>query len=224
MFKELIERLSNRKETQDRYFLYHYTKSDGSFDYEQYKAVQIQGNKSKIDRSWVRQSDIDFLSSYIKSKIANPSFGICHGTRRGLEQKWFSQNLSCKVIGTEISDTATDYENTVQWDFHEENKEWIESADFVYSNSFDHSYDPRKALCNWMGMLKKGGICIIEHTEAHTVKETTKLDPFGASLEIMPFLVLEWGKGAFSVREILHTPADEEGGLARNFLVISNNE
>ena len=160
MIKELIERLGSMGRKKDRYFLYHYSKTDGSFDYEQYKAVQIQGNKSKIDRSWVRRSDIDFLSSYIKSKNTHPSFGICHGTRRGLEQKWFSENLGCRVIGTEISDTATDYENTVQWDFHEENKEWNNSADFVYSNSFDHSYDPQKALVNWMGMLKKDGVCI----------------------------------------------------------------
>lgn len=40
----------------------------------------------------------------------------------------------------------------------------IDATDFVYSNSFDHSYDPEKCLNAWMSCLKKGGICILEHT------------------------------------------------------------
>ena len=70
----------------------------------------------------------------------------CHGTRQGFEQKWFSKNLECKVIGTEISDNANDYKNTIEWDFHNVKKEWIGSVDFIYSNALDHSYDPNKCL------------------------------------------------------------------------------
>lgn len=206
-----------------KFFQYSFLRSDGSFDYELYKRIQVAGNKRKIDRVWVRESSIILLSNYIKNKIENPTFGICHGTRRGLEQKWFKEHLGCEVIGTEISDTAQEFENSIQWDFHEENPEWIGAVDFVYSNSFDHAHDPEKALTVWMRSLKPGGICIIEHTESHGVKHSTPLDPFGANLEIMPYLVLKWSKGLFSVREILHEPSLKKDENERYFLIIQNN-
>jgi SAM-dependent methyltransferase len=212
-----------KKDRDKKFFLFEYKKADGSFDYDLYKAIQTEGNKRKINRTWVRESDIVFLSDYIKKKIPAPAFGVCHGTRRGLEQQWFSDNLGCEVIGTEISDTATEYPNTVQWDFHEEKKEWDAKADFIYSNSFDHAYDPQKAIVNWLKALKPGGLCIIEHTAAHETEGVTKLDPFGASLEIMPFLILQWSGGTFSVREILSTPPLKDDDYQRNFLIIQKN-
>ncbi|MBK6621188.1 MAG: hypothetical protein IPG32_10020 [Saprospirales bacterium] len=50
--------------------------------------------------------------------------------------------MNCEVIGTEISDSASKFSHTIEWDFHEVKPEWIGRADFIYSNSFDHSYDP----------------------------------------------------------------------------------
>jgi hypothetical protein len=47
-------------------------------------------------------------------------------------------------MGTEISDTAGQFPYTIQWDFHKTKAEWIDATDFIYSNCFDHSYDPQK--------------------------------------------------------------------------------
>ena len=39
--------------------------------------------------------------------------------KNGNEQACFSKYLNCDVIGTEISDTATDFPNTISLDFHD---------------------------------------------------------------------------------------------------------
>lgn len=216
MFKKMIKALFNnlgyeiRKirpgvDTKNGFEIYRYYKPDGTFNYEKYKQIQIAGNRRKIDTVWVLEENILFLSDYIKKTIGKVKFGICHGTRRGNEQEWFRKYLSCDVIGTEISDTAEQFPHTIQWDFHEIKSEWIDAVDFIYSNSFDHSYDPEKCLKAWMSCVKKSGICILEHTSGH--ESATELDPFGAHISQMPNIILTWGNGKFYVREILEAPS-----------------
>lgn len=202
------------------YVLYEYLDKDGSFDYENYRRIQEEGNKRKIAEIWVIEENISFLADYIRTVIEAPKFGICHGTRRGKEQSWFSANLGCDVIGTEISDTAEDYSNTIQWDFHEAKLEWLNSADFIYSNSFDHSYDPEKCLTVWMSCLRKGGLCIIEHSSLHEPKGANELDPFGAKIWVMPYLITLWGNGRYGVRQILTAPAKNDRVTHQHFIVI----
>jgi hypothetical protein len=204
------------------YVLKTYLKEDGSFDYARYKAIQNEGNKAKLDKCWVQPENIAFLSDYLRSQLPNIRFGLCHGTRRGLEQQWFRENLGCEVIGTEIADTATQFPHTIQWDFHEVKPEWVGAVDFIYSNSLDHSYDPGLCLTRWMSCLRPGGICIIEHTSVDEPQYATSLDPFGASLWIMPYLVLEWGKGRFCVQAILDAPSAKRKVEYTKFLIIKN--
>jgi hypothetical protein len=205
-----------------KFALHEYKNEKGEFDYELYKKIQQAGNIKKIDRSWAIEEDVVFLSKYIKQQSLRPTFGLCQGTRRGLEQKWFAKNLNCKVIGTEISDTASQFPDTVQWDFHEDNPDWIGKADFVYSNSFDHSYDPKKSLSAWMRSLKPDGICIIQHSQEHTPETVNELDPFGAALEIMPYLILTWSEGQYSVREIIASKYPRKDSITY-FIIIKNN-
>ena len=197
---------------------YQYLRRDGSFDYELYKYVQTQGNKRKIENTWVSEKNIAFLSDYIRSLIPHPSFGLCHGTRRGREQEWFREYLQCEVLGTEISDTAEQFPNTIQWDFHEVDPSWVDAVDFIYSNSFDHTYDPERCLNAWMSCIRKGGVCILEHTSAQEIAD--ELDPFGAPIELMPYLVLSWGRGEFCVSQILESPTAHEDVSYSRFLVI----
>ncbi len=220
--KRKLLKLQNRDKD---YFLFSYN-SGGAFNYDQYRKIQEDGNKRKINSSWVQEDEIVFLSKKIRGIVPQPTFGICHGTRRGYEQKWFSEYLGCEAIGTEISETAKDFPNTVQWDFHEENPDWNKKADFVYSNSFDHSYDPGKALNAWLDSLKDHGACVIEHSHFHAPEAANELDPFGARLEIMPFLVLKWTNSMWSVREIWeYAYTDKNSGehLTKNYLVIRKN-
>lgn len=200
------------------YSLHRYLSPDGTFDYESYRSVQTAGNRQKIDTVWVLEENIKYLSDYIRNTLGDVNFGLCHGTRRGMEQQWFSKYLQCSVLGTELSDTATEFPNTIQWDFHDAKQEWLDSIDFIYSNSFDHSYDPEACLNTWASCLKPGGVCIIEHTSKD--EKSTELDPFGASLSAMPYLVLLWAKGRFFVRELLTAPAKRNNLQYIAFLVI----
>ena len=190
--------------TDPNYSLFRYLDARGEFDYERYRAAQVEANKRKIDKVWVQPRNIKLLSDYLLQRGIKPSFGICHGTRRGLEQQWFSEHLGCSVLGTDISDTAEQFPNTIQWDFHEVKPEWIGAADFIYSNAFDHAYDPAKCLEAWVSCLKPDGLLFIEHSSDDvTAKES---DPFGAPLQVMPYLVLKWSGGRYSVRQIVEAP------------------
>lgn len=205
-------------DTANGFELYRYRKPDGTFDYEKYKEIQISGNRRKIEKVGVREENISFLAKYLTETIGSINFGLCHGTRQGKEQEWFTKYLKCEVIGTEISDTAGRFPNTIQWDFHEIKAEWINAVDFIYSNSLDHSYDPQKCLKAWMSCLKKGGVCIIEHTSAD--ERANELDPFGADITIMPYLILTWGKGDFYVRELLDAPSKPEPPKYIQYLIV----
>ena len=225
--KYIFEKLGYRvvslhkdREESRGFVLYTYLKEDGTFDYDKYRRIQEAGNKQKINFIWVIEENIAFLSEYIKSTIGSPRFGICHGTRRGKEQEWFRKYLGCDVIGTEISDTAESFPNTIRWDFHEVKPEWVNSVDFIYSNSFDHSYDPEKCLNAWMSCLRKGGICILEHSSLHEVQGANELDPFGADIHLMPFLITTWGKGNYCVRQLLMAPTKNSTLKHLQYIVI----
>lgn len=198
-----------------------YLDKSGKFDYSKYRDIQVQGNKSKIENIWVLEENIQFLADYIRKKNKTVEFGICHGTRRGKEQEWFHKYLGCEIIGTEISDTAKDYPNTIQWDFHDVKEEWLNRVDFIYSNSFDHSYDPEMCINQWISCLKPGGMCILEHSDFHGVQGVDELDPFGAELMIMPYLILSWGGGKFAITEILKATTKGSSVKELVFLIIT---
>jgi hypothetical protein len=188
------------------FHVYKYSRPDGSFDYEEYRRIQTEGNRRKIEWVWAVEENIAFLADYIRRIVRAPALGICHGTRRGKEQEWFRKYLGCEVIGTEISDTAKQFPHTIQWDFHETKPEWIDAVDFIYSNSFDHSYDPQRCLNAWMSCLKKGGLCILEHSSDNSPAITSSLDPFRADLIVMPYLITTWGQGRYCVRQLIEAP------------------
>jgi len=136
-----------------------------------------------------------FLRQYLLMKnISDIKFGLCHGTRRGKEQEWFRKYLKAEVIGTEISETSIKFPYTIQWDFHKVKDEWIEKVDFIYSNSLDHSYDPKYCLKQWFRCLRKGGICIINFTNFHTPLYSNELDPSGFTKNGLTLLINEISK------------------------------
>ena len=127
--------------------------------YEEYVKAQTEANVRKLKKVWVRESTIDLIHSIVP--VANNI--LCHGTRNAAEQRYFTKKYSnAYVIGTEISHTASQFPMTVQHDFHEENESWINHFDIVYSNSFDHSYDPVKCMKTWSEQLTHIGTLFIE--------------------------------------------------------------
>lgn len=144
--------------------------------YEEYVAAQTEANKRKINNVWVRNETIEMISQYIVSPVGAI---LCHGTRNGAEQRMFKQHFpAASVIGTEISETALDFQLTIHHDFHDQRAIWVEACDIVYSNSLDHAYDPRKALATWREQLRiPGGRLFIEHSFTEACNCSTASDP-----------------------------------------------
>lgn len=162
--------------------------------YEEYKEAQVKRNQKRINqhrRSWVGETEVETTAAILLEKYGNIEFGLCHGTKQGNEQKWFAQYLNAEVLGTEISPAATQFPNTIEWDFHDVKPEWEGNVDFIYSNTLDHSYDPRMCLTQWMKCLKPGGYCLLHHSKEHLVSCAS--DPFGATLEEYRTMILDLG-------------------------------
>ena len=109
----------------------------------------------------------------------------------------------CNVLGTEIAPTATQFPDTIQWDFHESKPEWVGAVDFIYTNSLDHAYDPEKAVTNWMRCLTPTGLCFVEWWGDASIAIGAITDPFSATLETLVALMSHWGKKQYGVREVL---------------------
>jgi len=139
-----------------------YIKND-SFDYDLYIKRQIAVNKHKLNQSgpMIGNQENGFMVQFAKHNTNPIKFGICHGTRRGNEQVSMGERFNIETIGTEISDNALQFPRTIQWDFHDIKEEWIDNTSIIYTNSFDHAFDPIYALGNWMRCIHKTGFIIM---------------------------------------------------------------
>lgn len=156
---------------------------DGKLDYNTYKAVQQAGNRQKLNLVSADENLISKLAEVTNNQI-KVGFVLCHGTRNGAELGYFKHSLpGATVLGTEISDTATQFRDTIQWDFHEVKPEWIEKVDLLYSNSWDHTYDPIKLFKAWGTCIAPNGFMAVEHSKGHMPERRGVLDPFGATIE-----------------------------------------
>jgi hypothetical protein len=173
-------------------------------DYNEYKDTQIYYNKQKINKIWADEVTLEKIITFLKENIKSEKIkGICHGSRNGFEQNFFNESKKdFEVIGTDISETAKDYKNSFVHDFHDEKKEWINNFDFVYSNSLDQSFDPKKALNMWLNQIKENGYIIIEHSDQHGVVSSGKMDPFGVEANFFPYLLSEWFGHSISIKMV----------------------
>ena len=189
-------RISKINTTNDLVKIYKYK------NYDEYKKTQIFYNKKKLEHVWADETTLKMLSDFIVNNIdKNIIKGLCHGSRNGYEQEFFNNNIrNSTVIGTDISDTAKNFKNSVVWDFHKVNEEWINKFDFIYTNSLDQSYDPKLALTTWLEQINKNGYIIIEHTDQHSVRSSGKMDPFGVEANYFPYLLSDWFAHSISVK------------------------
>ena len=182
IFFNLLNLEISRKQKIVDFYLYQYN------SFEEYKTTQIYHNKRKIDKIWSDEHTLNRLANIIlkDAKCENyPILGICHGSRNGFEQNYLNKiNKKIFAIGTDISETALSFDNSIQWDFHDPNPYWIGHFDFVYTNSLDHAYDPKKAITTWLDQLKKDGKLVIELTKEHEPQQASKMDPFGIKINI----------------------------------------
>ena len=194
-------------------------------DYETYRRVQEEGNKTKLTAQFVNKDHIFFLADHLKERLGHVGFGLCHGVRRGREQKWFRRRLGggADVIGTEISETASQFPETVQWDFHDTNPDWAGRADFVYSNSWDHAFDPHRAFRAWADALRPGGLMLLDHTAEHEPRSANALDPFGATFEALE-RTLDEACGGLGARAGMLDRRDGPGYRCRVLVFVRNAE
>jgi hypothetical protein len=150
-------------------------------NYEEYVAEQTAGNKKKINHVFVRKQTME----KIKGMKAFAGSVLCHGTRNGAEQKFFKEVYGSQlhVVGSEISDTASQFPDTVEWDFMKENPDWVAQFDIVYSNSFDHCFEPVETLKVWGNQLAPGGSLFIEHSFDPKNNKSRAMDPLELSEE-----------------------------------------
>jgi hypothetical protein len=157
--------------------------------YRDYVAAQTRVNKQKLASIWASDRELRAVARYVRKHIPHASFGLCHGVRNGYEVETLRRLLGIEVLGTEISDTADLYPHVIQWDFHEIKPEWIENTDFIYSNSWDHSFDPALAIDRWMSCLRPDGRLFLSWTAWHAEGKAGDADCFGASLSELLELV-----------------------------------
>lgn len=168
-------------------FLYEYE------SYDDYRAHQIFHNKRKLTKVWADKRTLDEVARSVKARHPNGGIkGLCHGARNGFEQAYFADAHQMQVIGTDISPTANDFRNSVEWDFHEEREDWLSTFDFIYSNSLDQAQNPRRALVTWLNQIHQQGQVIIEHTKAHGPDYAGAKDPFGVRPQVMPYVLADW--------------------------------
>ena len=190
-------------------------------NYDEYKDTQIYYNKKKIEHVWADEKTLEKIRDFLIENTSGGIIkGICHGSRNGFEQNFFNKNKDrFYVIGTDISDTAENYKNSVMHDYHEEKKEWLNNFDFVYSNSLDQSFDPRKALKTWLNQLKKNGFIIIEHTDQHGVIASGKMDPFGVEANFFPYLLSDWFDHSISIKIIKSLKVNKNNAPVHLFIL-----
>ena len=186
------------------YYLHKYN------SYEEYKEAQIKLNKKKIDLVWADENTLKKVSNIVTNSIEKQDksqkeiLGICHGTRNGFEQNFLNKIMpNSNIIGTDISETALKFENSVHWDFHDEKEEWLGKFDFVYSNSLDQSWRPKHALSTWLNQVKKDGVVILEHSIYHSPEHAGEGDPFGVRPTVMPYVLTEWFGHKISISHYL---------------------
>jgi len=142
-------------------------------NYKEYVRVQSKTTKSKLlrqpDRHFANPNEIKSICDAVKNNgVADDwKFGICHGVRNGWEVREFKKHFSFEIIGTDISKAATKFKYVIHHDFHNVKDEWLCSVDFIYTNSLDHSYDPKLALQRWVNCLTENGRLFITWTPAH---------------------------------------------------------
>lgn len=155
--------------------------------YDEYKRVQIDGNKVKYYEVYAEDPELRRIAAHFRRSGVRSGRGLCHGVRNGYEVKRLRRLLpNVDIVGTDISDTAASVPHCIEWDMHEVKPEWLGAIDLMYSNSWDHTYDPSLLFSRWSASLSPNGRLYLPYTEWQSergVTEASKIDVFGCSLD-----------------------------------------
>jgi hypothetical protein len=190
--------------------------------YDNYKDIQVKANKKKLQRVGTTHENLRIICNYAK-RLDLPKHNfikmVCHGSRNGFELIKFKEFIpTLDVIGTDISETALTFENTILWDFNQVNPAWISYFDLIYSNSLDHSFNLKKTLNVWIESLKGGGYLILEISSATSTY--SKSDPTSIHVEVFPWLIFTWFKNDLSVVNIFELPESQNLGFPHFAIIL----
>jgi len=73
-----------------------------------------------------------------------------------------------------------------------------------------------------MSCVRKGGVCILEDSSLREPRAANELDPFGASILLMAYLISTWGNGKYGVRQLLTAPTKRDSVNHLYFIVIQS--
>lgn len=156
-------------------------------DYTEYRAIQVQANTQKFKNVFAEAGELRRIAEDFARRVPGAAFGLCHGVRNGFEVRVLRRLLpAVDIRGTDISDTAATIPHCVVWDMHEVKPEWVGAVDFLYSNSWDHTYDPYLLFSRWSQCLSPRGRLYLTYTQQHSadgVTEDSKFDALGCSLD-----------------------------------------
>ena len=182
--------------------------------YDAYLDVQRRTTTRKRRRQWATRGDMEFVASALVDHGYQTTSGICHGTRSGREQRWLMESLvklgevPGMVIGSELHPDGVREADplTFEHDFNKVRDDWVGRFSFVYSNSFDHAFDPAETLSVWAGQLRRGGVIILEHSRSHV--RTSASDPTGGTIQDYHRLIK--GCGLVRARTLRHQSHDND--------------
>lgn len=140
--------------------------------YEDYVEAQRQTVARKGTGPYFTDAEMDRIAEWCKDHGLEVKTGICHGARNGLEAEELMKRLpGSTIFGTDLfphsgrSRLVPTKAKVVEWDFNKKNRRWMGRFDLVYSNSFDHAFNPRWTLRVWFGQLREGGALFLQWTK-----------------------------------------------------------
>ena len=128
--------------------------------YEQY----IRHQQSKFQYLDLADYDVAYRQQ-LKERLTGAPFVkrgasvLCLGARQGTEVKAF-HDLGCFAVGLDLN-PGEENPFVLRGDFHHVQFP-DQCADIVFTNSFDHAFDPVKLIGEIKRLLKPGGVLIIE--------------------------------------------------------------
>jgi hypothetical protein len=185
-------------------------RKDEQFNYGKYVEIETSLNKDKFERTSFSSEEVSAVVENFHRRprpAGRQPFALCQGVRNGAEVRHFADHLKFRVLGTDISDSILGVPDGVMMDFHDCPKLWMGKVDFLYSNSWDQSYDVKACLAHWAGLLAEHGALYLQHTANH-------LKDSGYSLEGLKELVGSSGLECETVLAI-GQPAGITVGLRR---------